>query len=107
MQTSLYQWRIVFGVTSVVATFTYLMFQIYGTAKIQDWNYPSKSRNLLLGANEIHPQQNGTNGIKANNELISKAPQNDNRIHDEMNDEEAEEDARTSLMSENHAPINK
>lgn len=41
-QDSLDQWRIVFCVASIVATSTYVSFQIYGTAEIQPWNYPKK-----------------------------------------------------------------
>lgn len=39
---SLNQWLHVFGVASAVAISTYLMFQIFGTADIQPWNYPNK-----------------------------------------------------------------
>lgn len=31
-----------FGVTAVVATCTYIMFQVFGTSDIQAWNYPPK-----------------------------------------------------------------
>ncbi|XP_055542696.1 sialin [Wyeomyia smithii] len=34
------QWLHVFGVSSVVAISSYLVFQIFGTAEIQPWNYP-------------------------------------------------------------------
>ncbi|XP_058467568.1 sialin [Malaya genurostris] len=34
------QWLHVFGVSSVVAVSSYLVFQIFGTAEIQPWNYP-------------------------------------------------------------------
>ncbi|XP_053683357.1 sialin [Sabethes cyaneus] len=34
------QWQHVFGVSSVVAISSYLVFQIFGTADIQPWNYP-------------------------------------------------------------------
>lgn len=34
------QWLHVFGVSSVVAISCYLVFQIFGTAEIQPWNYP-------------------------------------------------------------------
>lgn len=34
------QWQSVFGSTAVIAISTYIMFQIYGTADIQTWNYP-------------------------------------------------------------------
>ncbi|KAL0275090.1 UNVERIFIED_CONTAM: hypothetical protein PYX00_003058 [Menopon gallinae] len=33
-------WRIVFGVAVAVACFTYLPYYIWGTARVQDWNYP-------------------------------------------------------------------
>ncbi|XP_017483253.1 PREDICTED: uncharacterized protein LOC108372112 isoform X2 [Rhagoletis zephyria] len=37
---SIEQWRTVFGVSSAIAILTYGVFQIYGTAEIQSWNYP-------------------------------------------------------------------
>lgn len=36
------QWNYVFILTSIVACSTYIVFQIYGTADIQPWNYPPK-----------------------------------------------------------------
>lgn len=39
-QTAIDQWQAVFGSTAVIAICTYIMFQIYGTADIQPWNYP-------------------------------------------------------------------
>lgn len=35
------QWRYAFILTAIIACATYIMFQIYGTADIQKWNYPS------------------------------------------------------------------
>lgn len=35
------QWQFCFLLSSIVAIVTYLMFQIYGTADIQPWNYPN------------------------------------------------------------------
>lgn len=35
------QWRYVFILTTIIACSTYVMFQIFGTADIQKWNYPS------------------------------------------------------------------
>lgn len=40
---SLEQWRKVFGVSAAVAILTYGMFQIFGTADIQEWNYPDST----------------------------------------------------------------
>ncbi|XP_035795386.1 vesicular glutamate transporter 3-like isoform X1 [Anopheles albimanus] len=34
------QWLHVFGVSSVVAISTYVIYQVFGTAEIQSWNYP-------------------------------------------------------------------
>uniref|UniRef100_A0A182NCU2 Major facilitator superfamily (MFS) profile domain-containing protein n=1 Tax=Anopheles dirus TaxID=7168 RepID=A0A182NCU2_9DIPT len=34
------QWLHVFGVSSVVAISTYIIYQVFGTAEIQSWNYP-------------------------------------------------------------------
>lgn len=39
-QTSLEQWRKVFGVTAVIGVGTYFFFQVFGTSKVQSWNYP-------------------------------------------------------------------
>lgn len=39
-ESSIEQWRIVFGVSSVITILTYVVFQIYGTAEIQNWNHP-------------------------------------------------------------------
>lgn len=35
-------WRRVFGVTACVACSTYIVYQIFGTAEIQAWNYPDQ-----------------------------------------------------------------
>ncbi|XP_011500012.1 PREDICTED: vesicular glutamate transporter 3 [Ceratosolen solmsi marchali] len=35
-------WRKVFGVTTCVACGTYIVYQIFGTADIQPWNYPDQ-----------------------------------------------------------------
>lgn len=43
-QTNLVQWQHCFLLSSVVAIVTYLMFQIYGTADVQPWNYPAIPR---------------------------------------------------------------
>lgn len=43
-----------FGSTAVIAIFTYVMFQIYGTAEIQSWNYP-KSKNTDEEASKMLP----------------------------------------------------
>lgn len=42
-QQNLNQWRTCFIVSSVVAIATYSIFQIYGTAQIQSWNYHDSS----------------------------------------------------------------
>lgn len=38
--TDVTQWQYVFLTTSLIACITYIMFQLYGTAEIQSWNYP-------------------------------------------------------------------
>lgn len=40
-QKNLLQWQSCFLLSSVVAIVTYIMFQVYGTAEIQPWNYPA------------------------------------------------------------------
>lgn len=44
-QKDLIQWQHCFLLASVVAIVTYIMFQVYGTAEVQPWNYPSSPRN--------------------------------------------------------------
>jgi MFS family permease len=39
-QKNLLQWQYCFLLSSAVAIVTYIMFQVYGTADIQPWNYP-------------------------------------------------------------------
>lgn len=41
-QKSIEEWQNVFILSFVVTIVTYLMFQIYGTSKIQPWNYPQR-----------------------------------------------------------------
>lgn len=38
--TSASQWQYVFITTSIIACVTYIMYQVYGTADVQPWNYP-------------------------------------------------------------------
>ncbi|XP_046407237.1 sialin-like isoform X2 [Ischnura elegans] len=58
---NLEQWRKVFGVTSVVAITTYIMFQIFGTADIQTWNYPddykvkeAATERIVVATGDVH-----------------------------------------------------
>lgn len=44
-QKNLLQWQHCFLLSSVVAIVTYVMFQIYGTAEVQPWNYPTSPKN--------------------------------------------------------------
>ncbi|XP_055642163.1 sialin [Toxorhynchites rutilus septentrionalis] len=41
------QWQHVFGVSSVVAISSYLIFQLFGTAEIQSWNYPIPDAEII------------------------------------------------------------
>lgn len=41
-QKSVHQWQQSFILASIVAVITYIMFQIYGTAEVQSWNYPKQ-----------------------------------------------------------------
>lgn len=36
------EWRTVFALTAFVACTTYIVYQIFGTADIQAWNYPDQ-----------------------------------------------------------------
>ncbi|XP_070854814.1 sialin isoform X7 [Drosophila suzukii] len=38
LKDSIDQWRSVFGVAAIISIFTYLVYQIFGTAEIQSWN---------------------------------------------------------------------
>lgn len=40
-QKNLEQWQHCFLLSSFVAIVTYIMFQLYGTADVQPWNYPA------------------------------------------------------------------
>ncbi|XP_073992750.1 major Facilitator Superfamily Transporter 17 [Rhodnius prolixus] len=46
--TTLGQWRKVFGVTSVVAVVTYFVYQAFGTSEVQKWNYPDNEEPPLM-----------------------------------------------------------
>lgn len=51
------QWLISFGIASCVAIFTYVMFQVYGTAEVQTWNYPERKvpeENRMLKENSAN-----------------------------------------------------
>ncbi|XP_014270922.1 sialin isoform X1 [Halyomorpha halys] len=50
--TTLEQWRKVFGISSVVAVATYIMYQVFGTSEVQSWNY---SRNITSQEPEHEP----------------------------------------------------
>ncbi|CAH1406089.1 unnamed protein product [Nezara viridula] len=50
--TTLEQWRKVFGISSVVAVGTYVMYQVFGTSEVQSWNY---SRNITSQETEHEP----------------------------------------------------
>lgn len=39
-QTNVHEWQQVFITTAVIACTTYIMFQLYGTADVQFWNFP-------------------------------------------------------------------
>lgn len=52
LQTTLEQWRKVFGISSVVAVVTYVMYQVFGTSEVQSWNY---SRNITSQETEHEP----------------------------------------------------
>lgn len=42
-QNSLVQWQQVFLLAFIIAVVTYIMFQVFGTAEIQSWNYPKQA----------------------------------------------------------------
>lgn len=61
-----HQWQYAFITTSIIACTTYIMFQIYGTADIQPWNYPptklisngDESKSVIVKVSSI-TSQNG------------------------------------------------
>ena len=55
-ETDLVQWQHCFLLSSIVAIVTYVMFQLYGTAEIQPWNYPKTARS------DAERQQLNSNG---------------------------------------------
>jgi MFS family permease len=62
--TNLGQWQFCFLVASIVAIVTYLMFQVYGTAEIQEWNYhnpPNNDDEANAAEREILNNQNESN----------------------------------------------
>lgn len=65
------QWLHVFGVSSVVAISCYLIFQIFGTAEIQSWNYPlpdpeviSTDDSAVIANQPMLKVMNGNSGLK-------------------------------------------
>ncbi|KAK9504843.1 hypothetical protein O3M35_009022 [Rhynocoris fuscipes] len=46
--TTLGQWRKVFGVTSIVGVGTYFVYQWFGTSEVQKWNYPEQDEPLMV-----------------------------------------------------------
>uniref|UniRef100_A0A1B0GEM0 Major facilitator superfamily (MFS) profile domain-containing protein n=2 Tax=Glossina morsitans morsitans TaxID=37546 RepID=A0A1B0GEM0_GLOMM len=50
---SIEEWRILFGTSSVISIVTYSIYQIYGTATIQKWNYLSTSNSNSSEENNI------------------------------------------------------
>lgn len=73
-QKNLDQWRTCFIASSVVAISTYVMFQMYGTAQIQPWNYYDSSNKQ----EETQSLDNGgENGIESS--------ENSKDLHDNGN----------------------
>jgi MFS family permease len=60
-QKNLLQWQHCFLLSSIVAIVTYVMFQCYGTAEIQPWNYPKAPRS------DAERQQLNINGTSKEN----------------------------------------
>lgn len=54
MQESEAQWMYSYYLTCVITVVTYAMYQIYGTSKIQPWNYPPKK---LLQTDDIRQDE--------------------------------------------------
>lgn len=61
------QWQIAFIIMTIIACTTYVMFQIYGTAEIQPWNFPpikllpeaNGSKNPVIEKSATFSTQNG------------------------------------------------
>lgn len=67
-QKDLNQWRTCFLVASIVAISTYIMFQVYGTAQIQSWNYYDSSNK-----NEIQSLEDGETGVESSENSKDKS----------------------------------
>ncbi|XP_055383878.1 sialin [Condylostylus longicornis] len=117
-ENSIMQWRTVFGLSFVIAFCTYIMFQIYGTATIQSWNYPknklsSFEEREFLSISQIGEEEQPSNNLtiievedyddttSENNFTIN---QNDNHNEDEdcsPNKIEAIVDSEKSVLYDN------
>lgn len=58
-------WRRVFGVTACVACSTYVVYQIFGTADIQAWNYPDQK----------YPQS-----VQEDSQPLNESPQKNGKV---------------------------
>lgn len=58
-ETSKTQWQSVFGLASAIALWTYIVFQLFGTAEIQSWNYPPQ-QHLSEDSQMLNNHQNST-----------------------------------------------
>jgi hypothetical protein len=61
-QHALEQWQKVFWLSAVVSCGTYIVFQAFGTAEIQAWNYPQQKIpvDLIQTLQPLNCKQNGT-----------------------------------------------
>ncbi|KAK0163900.1 hypothetical protein PV328_002585 [Microctonus aethiopoides] len=62
-------WRNVFGVTALISCGTYVVYQIWGTAEIQSWNYPDEKGGEPI-SDDVEPL-NDTSKIK-NGKIIPR-----------------------------------
>lgn len=54
------RWRYVFWITVVAQVLAFLTFAIFGSAKIQDWNYPSTDVEDWDAEEQQRPRQRET-----------------------------------------------
>ncbi|KAH8272183.1 hypothetical protein KR018_008780 [Drosophila ironensis] len=55
---SIDQWRIVFEVAAIISVLTYIVYQVFGTAEIQQWNQNISANNEALEENQILSKSN-------------------------------------------------
>ena len=61
LQGSLEQWQTSFLLAAVIASGTYLFYQLYATADVQPWNYPTKR--LPIDDSQVYMETTTTSNL--------------------------------------------